>query len=105
MRFQTRLVVVVWLLLWLVAVERWGESAEGSAPTWLKTPDTIRPERVLWEGVAMPLEGGAAIGSAAIGGAVGSAVGGSVGSLAGILAGVITSTPARPPDPQAFPQS
>jgi hypothetical protein len=56
MRFQIPLVVVVGLLLGLVALERWGEAAAGSAPTGLTAPDTIPPERVLWEGVAIPLE-------------------------------------------------
>ena len=56
MRFRTLLVVVVGLLLGLAALERWGEAAEGSAPTWLTTPDTIPPERILWEGIPVPPE-------------------------------------------------
>jgi hypothetical protein len=55
MRFQLSLVVVVWFLLGLVVLDRWGEAAEGRAPIWLTAPDTIPPESVLWQGVAMPL--------------------------------------------------
>jgi hypothetical protein len=56
MKSRTLLVVVVGFLLGLAALERWGEAAAGGAPTWLTAPDTIPPERILWEGVPTPLQ-------------------------------------------------
>jgi hypothetical protein len=56
MRFRTPRVVVVGLILCLAALEQWGGSAERGGLGWLTAPDTLPPERVLWEGVAMPLE-------------------------------------------------
>jgi hypothetical protein len=56
MRFRTPRIVVIGLLLGLTALEARGETAAGSAPTWLTAPDLTQPERVLWEGVAVPLK-------------------------------------------------
>jgi hypothetical protein len=53
MRSRTSLVVVVGFFLCLMAPERWGEAAESSTPRWLRPPDTIPENALLWEGVAV----------------------------------------------------
>jgi hypothetical protein len=46
--------MVVGLLLGLAAPERWGEAAAGGTPTRLTAADMTPPEKVLWEGLAIP---------------------------------------------------
>lgn len=116
MRFQTPLVVVVGLLLGLAALDRWGELVEGSTPTWLRAPDTVRKEAVLWEGVATPLVEGKVRespesrekeGTAPRGTTMGALLGRLSGREAAALVGRgplgATVGPARPLDPQVFP--
>lgn len=50
MKLRALLFMVVWLPLYGIALEGAGEAAEVGAPMWLRVPDTIREEAVLWKG-------------------------------------------------------
>jgi hypothetical protein len=51
MQLRAALFVVIWLPLYGVALEGSGAAAaEVGAPMWLRVPDTIREEEVLWKG-------------------------------------------------------